>query len=57
MPATPPRDPIIVGQNQRLAARVGVTVSTIGQNIVFGQTGVNAPGGFATISPSGLGVT
>ena len=55
-PVVTPRDPVIVGNNQRLAARVGVQTGSIGQNIVFGQTGVNAPGGFATISPSGLGL-
>ncbi len=55
-PPVTPRDPVIVGNNQRLAARVGVQTGSIGQNIVFGQTGVLAPGGFATISPSGLGL-
>ena len=55
-PPVTPRDPVIVGNNQRLAARVGVQTGSIGQNIVFGQTGVNAPGGFATVSPSGLGL-
>ncbi len=56
-PPVEPSSPVIVGLNQRLAARIGVHTGSIGQSIVFGQTGVNAPGGFATISPSGLGVT
>ncbi len=55
-PAVEPRDPVIVGLDQRLAARVGVQTGSIGQNIVFGQTSVNAPGGYSTISPSGLGL-
>lgn len=55
-PAVEPRDPVIVGNNQRLAARIGVQTGSIGQNIVFGQTSVNAPGGFAVVSPSGLGL-
>lgn len=55
-PAVTPRDPIDVGNNQRLAARIGVQTGSIGQNIVFGQRGVLAPGGFATVSPSGLGL-
>ena len=55
-PPVEPSSPVIVGLNQRLAARIGVQTGSIGQNIVFGQTGVNAPGGFATVSPSGLGL-
>ncbi len=55
-PVVTPPDLVNVGNNQRLAARVGVQTGSIGQNRFFRQTGVLAPGGYATISPSGLGL-